>query len=102
MRRPPFTFERNTLGSNGSFTLRFIAGPPCREVPFRVTVNVSPNGTQTGPPGQVKHEAGSCAPSDYGAHPRQRECNPAGGGHNLSPAPPLSALILTQCRGCCQ
>src|SRR5437867_10920105 len=28
MARPPFTFERNTLGSNGSFALRFIAGPP--------------------------------------------------------------------------
>src|SRR6266478_10147841 len=28
MARPPFTFERNTLGANGSFPLRFIAGPP--------------------------------------------------------------------------
>src|SRR4029453_3819614 len=28
MARPPFSFERNTLGSNGSFALRFIAGPP--------------------------------------------------------------------------
>src|SRR6266853_6875660 len=28
MARPPFTFERNTLGSNGSFLSRFIAGPP--------------------------------------------------------------------------
>src|SRR5258708_33248679 len=28
MARPPFTFDRNTLGSNGSFPLRFIAGPP--------------------------------------------------------------------------
>ena len=26
VRWPPFTFERNTLGSNGSFALRFIAG----------------------------------------------------------------------------
>src|SRR5713101_1915461 len=24
----PFTFDRNTLGSNGSFPLRLIAGPP--------------------------------------------------------------------------
>src|ERR1700730_2055330 len=30
MVRPPFTFERNTLGSNGTFPLRFIAGPPYR------------------------------------------------------------------------
>jgi hypothetical protein len=28
MARPPFTFERNALGSNGSFALRFIASPP--------------------------------------------------------------------------
>src|SRR5260370_41716759 len=28
MARPPFTFDRNTLGSNGSFLLRFIAGRP--------------------------------------------------------------------------
>ena len=28
MARPPFTFDRNTLGSNGSFLSRFIAGPP--------------------------------------------------------------------------
>src|SRR6266403_5499545 len=28
MARPPFTFDRNTLGSNGSFPLRFMAGPP--------------------------------------------------------------------------
>src|SRR6266446_5715530 len=28
MARPPFTFDRNTLGSNGSFPLRFLAGPP--------------------------------------------------------------------------
>src|ERR1700676_131867 len=27
---PPFTFERNTLGSNGGFLLRFIAGLPYR------------------------------------------------------------------------
>src|SRR3981081_2862515 len=26
MARPPFTFDRNTLGSNGSFPLRFMAG----------------------------------------------------------------------------
>src|SRR5713101_2095339 len=26
--RPPFTFERNALGSNGSFALRFISSPP--------------------------------------------------------------------------
>src|ERR1700730_7354576 len=26
----PFTYERNTLGSNGSFPLRFIAGLPYR------------------------------------------------------------------------
>src|ERR1700722_12968991 len=31
MVRPPFTFERNTLGSNGSFPLRFIAGHLYRE-----------------------------------------------------------------------
>jgi hypothetical protein len=28
MARPPFTFARNTLGSNGGFFSRFIAGPP--------------------------------------------------------------------------
>src|SRR5712672_2679096 len=28
MARPPFTFDRNTLGSNGSFPLRSMAGPP--------------------------------------------------------------------------
>src|SRR5258706_16389656 len=28
MARPPFTFDRNTLGSNESFPLRFMAGPP--------------------------------------------------------------------------
>src|SRR6266404_819221 len=28
MARPPFTFDRNTLGSNGSFPLRFMAGIP--------------------------------------------------------------------------
>src|ERR1700720_3845135 len=28
MAPPPFTFERNALRSNGSFALRFIAGPP--------------------------------------------------------------------------
>src|SRR6266849_4998336 len=28
MARPPFTFERNALRSNGSFALRFIASPP--------------------------------------------------------------------------
>jgi hypothetical protein len=28
--RPPFTFERNTLGSNRTFPLRFIAGTPYR------------------------------------------------------------------------
>jgi hypothetical protein len=28
MARPPFTFDRNTLGSNGSFLSRFIASPP--------------------------------------------------------------------------
>jgi hypothetical protein len=28
MARPPFTFERNTLGSNGSFPFRFIASLP--------------------------------------------------------------------------
>src|SRR5271169_97678 len=28
MARPPFTFDRNALGSNGSFLSRFIAGPP--------------------------------------------------------------------------
>src|SRR6266853_368009 len=28
MARPPFTFDRNTLGSNGSFLLRFMAGSP--------------------------------------------------------------------------
>src|SRR5258706_8713058 len=28
MHRPPFTFDRNTLGSNGSFPLRSMAGPP--------------------------------------------------------------------------
>src|SRR5260370_11879711 len=28
MARPPFTFDRNTLGSNGSFLLRFTAGRP--------------------------------------------------------------------------
>src|SRR5258707_11402830 len=28
MARPPFTFDRNTLGSNGTFPLRFMAGPP--------------------------------------------------------------------------
>src|SRR5260370_33756182 len=28
MARPPFTFDRNTLGSNGSFPLRFMAVPP--------------------------------------------------------------------------
>src|SRR5665213_1663197 len=31
MVRPPFTFARNTLGSNGSFCLLFIADPPYRE-----------------------------------------------------------------------
>jgi hypothetical protein len=30
MDRPPFTFDRNTLGSNGSFLLLFIAGPSYR------------------------------------------------------------------------
>src|ERR1700731_3811737 len=29
--RPPFTFERNTLGSNGSFFGRFIADLPWRD-----------------------------------------------------------------------
>src|SRR5258708_15462256 len=28
MARLPFTFDRNTLGSNGSFPLRSMAGPP--------------------------------------------------------------------------
>src|SRR5260370_34931548 len=28
MARPPFTFDRNTLGSNGTFPLPFMAGPP--------------------------------------------------------------------------
>src|SRR5258708_13618959 len=28
MARPPSTFDRNTLGSNGSFPLRSMAGPP--------------------------------------------------------------------------
>src|SRR5271167_1159080 len=31
MARPPFTLDRNTLGSNGSFLSRFITGPPYRE-----------------------------------------------------------------------
>src|ERR1700690_2152385 len=31
MVRPPFTFAKNALGSNGSFWLLFIAGPPYRE-----------------------------------------------------------------------
>src|ERR1700730_235411 len=35
MVRPPFTFERNTLGSNGSFSWRFIAGPPWGEAYLR-------------------------------------------------------------------
>jgi hypothetical protein len=30
MARPPFTFARNSWGSNGGFALRFIAGPPAR------------------------------------------------------------------------
>jgi hypothetical protein len=34
MARPPFTFARNTLGSNGSFALRFIADPPLRRGSF--------------------------------------------------------------------
>src|SRR4029077_17684409 len=28
MARPPFTFDRNTFGSNGSFLSRFITSPP--------------------------------------------------------------------------
>src|SRR5450631_3221049 len=31
MVRPPFTFARNALGSNGSFWLLFIGSPPYRE-----------------------------------------------------------------------
>src|ERR1700680_851930 len=31
MVRPPFTFARKALGSNGSFCLLFIAGPPYQE-----------------------------------------------------------------------
>src|ERR1700722_16082148 len=39
MARPPFTFKRNTLGSNGSFPLRSIAGPPYREeYPSRASI----------------------------------------------------------------
>jgi hypothetical protein len=40
--RPPFIFERNTLGSNGSLFLRFIASPllPQEE---QVFYNIAPN-----------------------------------------------------------
>src|SRR5260221_381386 len=37
MARPPFTFDRNTLGSNGSFPLRSMAGPPFAGSQFSLT-----------------------------------------------------------------
>src|ERR1700688_4399172 len=102
MAPPPFTFERNTLGSNGSFALRFIAGPPYREgYPLGAAVNVSPaewfairtvrsgssrpsRTVSTRSSGATSLTAASCAPSDEGAHPRQQEYDPAGEAVSVS------------------
>src|SRR6202040_1720556 len=80
MARPPFTFARNALGSNGSFALRFIVGPPYREGKERCANRTVRSGSSTSRSSRIvstessestSHTAGSCAASDDGAYPRQ-------------------------------
>src|ERR1700688_2724250 len=68
MVRPPFTFVRNTLGSNGSFCSRFIASSPYREprLSTRADRYEASRIVLTRSSGSTSCMVGFCAPSDDG------------------------------------
>src|ERR1700726_4632004 len=97
MVRPPFTFERNTLGSNGSFSWRFIAGPPWGEAYLHARRSCHRAATGRRPRNPYVEDQSRGSASRVATAPARlpvTELHPRQQGYDLAGGPP----VITPCR----